>query len=169
MHCSIFAFAAVRQHVFVAAVLWGSSTRRKVESAVERERERERERQRETPQNQPEMGAMSPQNMVERSSEIIGFRNRGGGPIGHSWGVQVKTRIADLKCLPKCNMHATHQGIVSSIPVQLVCSPEPSSSSRWHFTVRYRPRKAGCDLAAPFSDGRCKCMCETVTHENSRI
>jgi hypothetical protein len=32
---------------------------------------------------------------------IIGFRNRGGGPVGHPQGVQVKTLIINIECLPK--------------------------------------------------------------------
>ena len=34
-----------------------------------------------------------------------------------------------------------------------ICSPEPSSSSRWNFNVRYQPRIGSSDWA-----------CETVTH-----
>ncbi len=35
------------------------------------------------PPNRPEMGAPGRPDIVGLSSEIIGFRNRGGGPVGH--------------------------------------------------------------------------------------
>ena len=41
------------------------------------------------PQNRPEMWAPGPPDIVGLSWEIIGFRNRGGGPAGHPQGVQV--------------------------------------------------------------------------------
>jgi hypothetical protein len=47
------------------------------------------------------MGAPGPPDIVGASSEIIGFRNRGAGPVGHPQGVQVKPRILNIKCLPK--------------------------------------------------------------------
>ncbi len=53
------------------------------------------------PQNRPEMAALRPPHMVERSSEISGIRNRGGGPAWHTQGVQVKTLILNIQCLPK--------------------------------------------------------------------
>jgi hypothetical protein len=47
------------------------------------------------------MGAPGPPDIVGGSSEIIGFRNRGGGPVGHPQDVQVETLILNMKCLPK--------------------------------------------------------------------
>ena len=53
------------------------------------------------PQNRPELGAPGPPDIFGLSSEIIGFRNRGWGPVGRPQGVQVKTLILNIKCLPK--------------------------------------------------------------------
>ncbi len=55
----------------------------------------------EPPIIRPEMGAPGSPDIVGLSSEIIGFRNRDGGPVGHPQGVQVKTLILNLKCLQK--------------------------------------------------------------------
>ncbi len=52
----------------------------------------------EPPQNQPEMGAPGPPDIVGLSQEIIGYRHRGGAPVGHPQGVQVKTLILNMKC-----------------------------------------------------------------------
>jgi hypothetical protein len=53
------------------------------------------------PQNRPEVGAPGPPDILGLSKEIVGFRNRGGGPAGHPQGVQVKTLIPNIKCLPE--------------------------------------------------------------------
>ncbi len=50
-----------------------------------------------TPTIRPEMGAPGPPDIVGLSSEIVGFRNRGGGPVGHPQGVQVKTIYSQYK------------------------------------------------------------------------
>ena len=47
------------------------------------------------------MGAPGPPDILGRSSGIIGFRNLGGGPVGHPQGAQVKTLIFNIKYLPK--------------------------------------------------------------------
>ncbi len=44
-------------------------------------------------------GSGGPTFIFGLSWEIIGFRNRGGGPVGHPQGVQVKTLILNIKCL----------------------------------------------------------------------
>ena len=54
-----------------------------------------------TPEIRPEMEATGPLDIVGLSSEIIGFRNRGGGPVGHPQCVQIKTLTLNIKCLPK--------------------------------------------------------------------
>ncbi len=53
-----------------------------------------------TPKISRKWGPRTP-NVVGQPSEIIGFRNRGGGPVGHPQGVQVKTLIINIKCFPK--------------------------------------------------------------------
>ncbi len=58
-------------------------------------------------QNRPEMGAPGPPDIGGLSEEIIGFRNRGGGPVGHPQGVQGKTQIYNIKYLAKAN-HVYH-------------------------------------------------------------
>ncbi len=50
------------------------------------------------PPNRPEMGAPGRPDIVGLSSEIVGFRNLGGGPVGHPQGVQLKTLILIIKC-----------------------------------------------------------------------
>ncbi len=65
-----------------------------------------------TPQNRPEMGAPGPPDILGLSSEIIGFRNRGGGPVGHPHGVQVKTLILNVKCLPKGHHESEYRSSV---------------------------------------------------------
>ncbi len=47
------------------------------------------------------MGAPGPPDIVGLSKEIIGFPNRGGGPVGHPQGVQVDTLILNRKSFPK--------------------------------------------------------------------
>ncbi len=53
------------------------------------------------PQIRPEMGAPGPPDILGLSSEIIGSRNLGGGPVGHPQGAQDKTLIFNIKYLPK--------------------------------------------------------------------
>jgi hypothetical protein len=53
------------------------------------------------PQNQPGTTTPDLPDNVERSSEIVGFRSRGGGPVGHPEGVQGKTLIFNIRYLPK--------------------------------------------------------------------
>ncbi len=69
------------------------------------------------PQNRPEMGAPGPPDIVGLSQEIFGFRNPGGGPVGHPQSVRVKTLILTIKCLPK-SRHVKATGKVARIRVQ---------------------------------------------------
>ncbi len=59
-------------------------------------------------QNRPEMGAPGPPDIVGLSWEIVGFRDRGGGPVGHPQGIQVKTLILNIKCLPEGHHGTSH-------------------------------------------------------------
>ena len=58
------------------------------------------------------MGAPGPPDIVGLSLEIIGFRNWGGGPVGHPQGAQVKTLIFNIKYLPK----VSHVDLVAILP-----------------------------------------------------
>ena len=43
------------------------------------------------------MGAPGPPKIVGLSYEIIGFQNRGGGPVGRPEGVQFEALILNIK------------------------------------------------------------------------
>ncbi len=53
------------------------------------------------PQKSAGNGALGPPDILGLSLEIIGFRNRGGGPVGNPQGAQVKTLTLTRKCLTK--------------------------------------------------------------------
>ncbi len=65
-------------------------------------------------QNRPEIGLPGQPDIVGMSSEIIGFRNRGGGPVGLPQDVQVRTFFFNIKCLPEGH-HVYMLGINSTI------------------------------------------------------
>ncbi len=44
-----------------------------------------------------------PPDIVEQAQEILGFRNRGGGPVDHPQGVQGRTLIFNIKYLTKAS------------------------------------------------------------------
>ncbi len=54
-------------------------------------------------QTRPEMKAPGPQDIVGVSEEVIGFRNRGGGPVGHPQGVQCLFSIQNASQMTTTN------------------------------------------------------------------
>ncbi len=55
------------------------------------------------PPNRPGKAAPDPSDIVEQPNEIVDFRSRGVGPVGHPQGVQGKTLIFNMKYLPKAS------------------------------------------------------------------